>query len=187
MELDLLAQAALEGRGVAVGGLPQACNTGLDRKQFSLLFIRKMLLKLISCNGARTDNRKVTVQHVQELRHLIDGALADELTDLGNAGVIVDLALDLPLMQLLRTQILLYIASVGDHAAKLKDLDGLTALADALQCLQRVSGRFKANERTNNGHWNYQHHAHTKAENKIKQPLKKTVRQRTARLHLLNG
>ena len=57
-----------------------------------------MLFKLISCNGTRTNDRKVTVQHIEKLRYLIDGTLANELTDLGNAGVIVNLALNFPLM-----------------------------------------------------------------------------------------
>lgn len=130
-----------------------------------------MLLKFVSCNGTRTDDGKVTVQYAEELRHLIDGALANELAHLSNAGVVVDLTLDFPLTQLLRAQVLLHVAGIGDHAAKLKNLDSLTALADAILCVQRVAGRFKANERTNNCHWNYQYHAHAKTENKIKQPL----------------
>ena len=98
MKFDLLTCPALEGRGVAVGCLPQACDARLNRKQLSHFLIGKVLLKLISCNGARSHDGKVAVQHVQELRHFIDGALANELADLGNARVIVDLTLDFPLM-----------------------------------------------------------------------------------------
>ncbi len=98
MKFNYLTQSALEGRSVAVSRLPQARNAGLDRKQFSLFLIGKVLLKFVSCNGARSDDGKVAVQHAQELRHLINGALADELTDFGNARIIVDLALDFPLM-----------------------------------------------------------------------------------------
>ena len=91
------------------------------------------------CNGARPDDGKVAVQHVQELRHLINGTLADELPDFGNTGIIIDLALDFPLMQLLRTQILLHVAGIRNHAAKLKDLDGLTALAKTLLRVNRAA------------------------------------------------
>ena len=98
MKLDLLTQATLERRSVAIGCLPQARNAGLDRKQLGLFLIGKVLLKFVSCNGTRSDDRKIAVQHVQELRHLVNRALADELTDFGNAGIIVDLALDFSLM-----------------------------------------------------------------------------------------
>lgn len=101
--------------------------------------------------------------------------------------VVVDLALDFPLVQLLGAQILLHVAGIGDHAAKLKDLDGLTALTDTLLRVKRVSWRFKANECANDGYWNYQNNAHTKTENKIEQPLQETVSQCTARLYLLNS
>ena len=98
MEFNFLTQAALERRSVTVSRLPQACNAGLDRKKFSLFLIGKVLLKFVSCNGARSDDGKVAVQHAQELRHFINRALANELANLGYARIIVNLALDFPLM-----------------------------------------------------------------------------------------
>lgn len=56
MELDLLAQAALEGRGVAVGGLPQARDARGDAQQLLLLLVGEVLIQLVARDGARPDH-----------------------------------------------------------------------------------------------------------------------------------
>ena len=186
-KLYLLTQATFESRLITISRLPKSSNSRLDREQLSLFLIRKMLLKLIPCNGAGTNYGQITIQHIKKLRHLIDGALANKLTDLSNAGIVIDLALDFPLMQLLRTQILLHVTRIGDHATKLKNLDCLSTLANALLRIHRAAGRFKANECTHNGDRNEQQHTHQKTEHQIKQPFNKAITNRAARFNLFNG
>ena len=93
MEFNLLAQAALKRRGIAVSCLPQACDARGDAQQLPLLLVGEVLIELVACDGARADYGQITLQHVEELRYLVDGALADELAHLGDARVVVDLAL----------------------------------------------------------------------------------------------
>lgn len=139
MELDLLAQAALEGRGVAVGGLPQPRDARGDAQQLRLLLVREVLFELVARDGARTDYGQVALEHVEELRHLVDGALSDEPANLGDARVVVDLALDLPLAQLLGTQVLLHITGIRNHAAELKHADHPASPAHALLRVNRAA------------------------------------------------
>ena len=56
----------------------------------------------------------------------------------------------------------MYFASVGDHAAELKNLDGLSALANSFLRIHRTARRFKADERTHNGDRDKQQYAHQK-------------------------
>ena len=146
-----------------------------------------MLLELIPCNGARPNNRQVSVQDIDKLRHLVDRTFPNELTNLGNARIIVNLALNFPLMKLLRAQILLHVASIGDHATKLKNLYRLSALANALLRVHRAAGRFEANEHAHNGDRDKQQYAHQKTEHQIKQPLNKAIAKSTARFNLFNS
>lgn len=139
MELDLLPHAALEGRGVAVGGLPQARNARGDTQQLLLLLVSEVLIELVTRDGAWADYGQVALQHIEELRHFVDGALADELANLGDARVVVDLALDLPLVQLLGAQVLLNITGIRDHAAELKHADHPASPAHALLRVDRVA------------------------------------------------
>lgn len=139
MELNLLAQAALEGRGVAVGGLPQAGNARGDAQQLILLLVGEVLLQLVARDGARADYGQVALEHVEELRHLVDGALADELAHLGDARVVVDFTLHLPLVQLLGAQVLLHVVCIGNHAAELKHADHPASPAHALLRVDRAT------------------------------------------------
>ena len=61
MELNLLAQAALEGRGVAVGGLPQARDARGDAQQLRLLLVGEVLFELVARDGTRTDYGQVAL------------------------------------------------------------------------------------------------------------------------------
>ena len=139
MELNLLSQAALEGRGVAVGGLPQARDARGDAQQLLLLLVGEVLFQLVTCDGAWADNGQIALEHVEELRHLVDGALSDEPAHLGDARVVVDFALDFPLVQLLGAQVLLNVVGVGDHAAKLKHANHPASPAHALLRVDRTA------------------------------------------------
>lgn len=139
MELNLLAQAALEGRGVAVGGLPQARDARGDAQQLLLLLVGEVLIQLVARDGARPDHGQVALEHVEELRHLVDGTLSDELAHLCDARVVIDLALDLPLMQLLGAQVLAHVVCIGNHAAELKHADHPASPAHALLRVDRAA------------------------------------------------
>lgn len=171
MELDLLPHAALEGRGVAVGGLPQARNARGDSQQLLLLLVGEVLLQLVARDGARADDRQITLEHVEELRHLVDGALADELANLCDAWVVVDLSLDLPLVQLLGAQVLLHITCIRDHAAKLKHANHPASLAHALLRVDRAARGLHADRGTDTGHGNRQHRGAPGAESYIERSL----------------
>lgn len=152
MELDLLAQAALEGRGVAVGRLPEAGDAGPHAQELLLLLVGEVLLELVARDGARPDHGKVPLEHVEELRHLVDGAGADDAPDPGDARVGVDLSLYLPLSELLGRQVLLDVAGVGDHAAELKHANHPAPPAHALLRVDRTARRLRADRGADAGH-----------------------------------
>lgn len=171
MELDLLSLATLEGGGVAVGGLPQARDARGDTQQLLLLLLGEVLLQLIARDGARADDRQITLEHVEELRHLIDGALSDELAHLGDARVVVDLALDLPLVELHGAQVLVHIVGIGDHAAKLKHANHPASPAHALLRVDRAARRLRADRGADTGHGNRQHRGASSAECYVERSL----------------
>lgn len=175
MELDLLAQAAFEGRGVAVGGLPQARDARGDAQQFLLLLVSEVLIELVARDGARADYGQVALEHVEELRHLVDGALSDELAHPGDARVVVDLALDLPLAQLLGAQVLAHVVCIGNHAAELKHADHPASPAHALLRVDRAARRLHADRGADTGHGNRQHRGASGAEGYVECSLAYSV------------
>lgn len=171
MELNLLTQAALKGRSVAVGGLPQARDARGDAQQLLLLLVGEVLLQFVARDRTRADNGQVALEHVEELRHLVDRALADEPTHLGDARVVVDLALDLPLVELLRAQVPVHIVGVGDHAAQLKHADHPASPAHALLRVDRAARRLRADRGADACHGNSQHHGASGAEGYVEGSL----------------
>lgn len=171
MKLDLLAQAALEGRVVALRCLPEARDARGDTQQLILLLVGEVLLELVTRNRARADHGQITLEHVEELRNLVDGALADELPHLGDARVFVDFALHLPLAQLLRAQVLMHVARVGDHAAELKHADHPASPAHAFLRVDRTAGRLRADRGADSGYGNRQHRGASGAEGYIERSL----------------
>ena len=87
---------------------------------------------LLVHNGARPHDGHVTLKNVDELRELIKRCLAQEAANAGHTGVVVHLALGLPLAQLLGREVLLDVVSVRDHGAELEQLKVLAAKAQAL-------------------------------------------------------
>lgn len=171
MELYLLAQAALEGRSVAVGGLPQAGDARGDAQQLLLLLVGEVLIQLVARDGARPDHGQVALEHVEELRHLVDGALSDELAHLCDARVVVDLALDLPLVQLPGAQVLAHVICIGNHAAELKHADHPASPAHALLRVDRKARRLHADRGADTGHGNRQHRGASGTEGYIERSL----------------
>lgn len=138
MKLNLLAHAALEGRRIAVGGLPWACDARGDAQQFPLLIFGEVLLQFVARDGARADNGQIALEHVEKLRHLLDGAHTDELAHLCDAWVGTDLALNLALVELDGAQTLLHITGIRDHATKPKHANHPASPANALPRVDRT-------------------------------------------------
>ena len=166
-----MAQAALEGRGVAVGSLPKTRDARGDAQQLLHLLIGEVLLQLVARDGARADYGQVALEHVEELRNLVDGALADELAHLGDARVVVDFALHLPLVELLGAQVLLDVVCVDDHAAKLKHADHPASPAHAFLRVDRAARRLRTDRGTHSRHGNSQHNSATGAEGYVEGSL----------------
>lgn len=182
MQLDLLAQAALEGRGVAVGRLPEAGDAGCHRKKLIALLAGEVLFQLLARDGPGADHGQVALEHVQELRHLVDGALADESAHPGDARVVIDLALDLPLVELLGTQVLLDVSGVGDHAAQLKHADHPASPAHALLRVDGAARRLQADGGADARHGHGEHEGAGGAECYVEGSLAYAVAEGPGRL-----
>ena len=70
---------------IAVSNLPPSGNPGLHGQ--ALQVVLGVLRDLVGQRRARAHHGHLAQEHVQKLRELIDGMLADELSDLGDAGV----------------------------------------------------------------------------------------------------
>lgn len=181
MELDLLAQAALESRGVAVGCLPQSGDARRDAQQLLLLHVGEVLLQLVARDGARPDDGQIALEHIEELRHLVDGALTDEVAHPGDARVVVNLALYLPLVQLLGAQVLVHVVGIGDHAAQLKHADHPASPAHALLRVDRAARRLCADRGADAGHRNRQNRRAAGAEGYVERSLAYAVEEGSRR------
>lgn len=171
MELDLLTQTALECRRVAVGRLPEPGDSGADAQQLLLLPVGEVLLELRARDGTRPDHGQVAPEYVQELRHLVHGALADDAAHYGDARVVVDLSLHLPLAELRRAKVLFHVAGVGDHATELKHADHPSAPAHALLRVDRTARGLEADCGADRRHWKGQQDDARAAEDYVERSL----------------
>lgn len=136
-----------------------------------------MLFQLVTRDGTWSDYGQVTLENVEELRHLVDGAFADELAHLGDAWVVIDLALQLPLVQLLGAQVLAHVVCIGDHAAKLKHANHPSSPAHALLHVDRAARGLHADRGADTGHGNRQHRGASSAESYIERSLAYAVKE----------
>lgn len=141
-----------------------------------------MLIELVARDGARADYGQVALQHVEELRHFVDGALSNELAHLGDAWVVIDLALHLPLVQLLGAQVLLHIACIRDHAAKLKHANHPAFPAHALLRVDRTARGLRTDCGADPGHGDRQGRGASGAEGYIERSLAYAVEEGSRRL-----
>ena len=106
---------------VAVGNLPPAGDSWLHGK--ALQVVLRVLRHLVRQRRARSHDGHLAQEHVNELRELVDGVLADELADLGDARVLLHLehgAGDLVLLLELGEALI----GIFEHAAKLPHAEG---------------------------------------------------------------
>ena len=80
---------AVESGRVTLRDLPPAGDTGLHGQ--ALQVVLGVLRHLVGQRRARAHDGHLAQEHVEELRELVDGVLADELADLGDAGVLAHL------------------------------------------------------------------------------------------------
>ena len=139
--LQVPADHAVEAGGVSLRDLPPAGDPGLDGQ--ALQVVLGVLRHLVGQRRARAHDGHLAQEHVDELRELVDGVLADELADPGDARVLFhlehgagDLVLPLELGEAL--------VRVPVHAAELPHAEGGQAavavgLAHADLAVERVA------------------------------------------------
>ena len=119
--LQITSDHAVEVGVVVIGHLPPTGDAGLHGK--ALQVVLRVLCHLVGQRRARTDDGHLAQEHVEELRELVDGVLADELADLGDARVVPHLehgAGDLVLLLELGEALV----GVPVHAAELPHAEG---------------------------------------------------------------
>lgn len=189
--LKVAADHAVEIGVVAVGDLPPAGDPGLHGQ--ALQVVLGVLRHLVGQRRARAHNGHLAQEHIDELRELVDGVLAYELADPGDARVILhlehgagDLVLPLELGEAL--------FGVPVHGAELPHAEGGQAavavgLAHADLAVERVALALQADGRGQHqaGHGNDGQHA--SAEHDVERALDGAVAQARAVpvLHGLHG
>lgn len=132
-------------------------------------------------HGARANHGEVAGEHVQELRHLVEGGVAQEATDARHARVVVNLLLALPDLELLGVEVALgVVVRVGVHGAKLEDADGPAALPHALLAEDGAARGVEADGRADDGAGNQPHEARNAREDNVKGALHDPVAEATA-------
>ena len=119
---------AVEVGVVTVGHLPPASYAWLNGQ--TLQVVLGVLRDLIRQRRARAHHRHLPQEHVQELRELVDGVLADEPADPGDAGVLLHLehgAGDLVLL----LELIEAFVGVLVHGAELPHAEGRQAAVGA--------------------------------------------------------
>ena len=141
VELELLAAAVGVGGVVSRLHLPPARDAGLAAEE--LVEVVAVVRELLVDDRARADDAHLALEDVDELGELVEGGLAQDAADGGDARVVLDLALALPLGELLGREVLPDVAGVGHHGAELVEVEVAAVQADAAL---RVEGRTLALE-----------------------------------------
>ena len=189
--LEVAADHAVEPGGVALRDLPPAGDAGLHGK--ALQVVLGVLRHLVGQRRARAHDGHLAQEHVDELRELVDGVLADELADPGDARVLFhlehgagDLVLPLELGEAL--------VGVLVHAAELPHAEGGQAavavgLAHANLTVERVALALQADGRRQHKARDGDDGQHAAAEHDVEGTLHGAVAQASAIpvLHGLHG
>ena len=167
---------------VAVRHLPPARDTGLDGQALQVEL--RVLLDLARQRRTRAHDGHLAQEDVDELRKLVDRVLADELADLGDAGVFLhlehragDLVLLLELGQAL--------VGVLVHGAELPHAEGREAavavgLTHADLAVERVALALQADGRGEHQARHGNHGEHAPAEADVERAFDKAVAQTRA-------
>ena len=189
--LQVAADHAVEAGGVALRDLPPAGDSRLHGK--ALQVVLGVLRNLVRQRRARANDGHLAKEHVDELRELVDGVLADELADLRDAWVVLHLehgAGDLVLPPELRQALV----GVPVHAAELPHAEGGQAavavgLAHADLAVERVALALKADGGGQHQARDGDDGEHAAAEHDVERALYGAIAQARAVpvLHALHG
>ena len=123
-QLEGLALAILVLRVVARNGLPPAGDARRHRQEFHDRII--VSHELVGLDGTRADDAHLALEHVPELRNLVERGLTQKLADLGDARIIIHFVLGFPLLDLLGSQVLFDLVRPHHHRTQLVDVNGCT-------------------------------------------------------------
>src|SRR5258708_24818789 len=115
--------------------LPETRDPGFNVKAPEL--VKFVMVDVVDRMRTRPNQAHLLAQHIPELRQLIEAVAADNSTDTGDSGVVVDLE-DRALSLIAGTQVFLELCGVGDHGAKLVATE---AAAFGACALRRVDDR----------------------------------------------
>ena len=186
--LEITSDHAIEVGVVAIRHLPPAGDAGLDGQ--ALQVVLGVLRDLIRQRRPRADDGHLAQEHVRELRELVDGVLADEPADLGDAGVVPHLehgAGDLVLLLELGEALV----GVFVHGAELPHAEGGQAavavgLAHADLAVERVTLALQADGRGEHQARHGDDGQHAAAEHDVERALDGAVAEARA-VPIFNG
>ena len=177
--LKVAADHAVKVGIVAIGHLPPAGDTRLHGK--ALQVVLRVLRDLVGQRRSGAHDGHLAQENVQELRELVDGVLADELPDPGDAGVLLHLehgAGDLVLLLELGEALV----GVPVHGAELPHAEGGQAaigagLAHADLAVERVALALQADEYREHQAGDRDEDEHDSAKHDVERALDGTVGQ----------
>ena len=153
----------------AAAGLPHAGDAGAEGQPCPMVIL--VLLPLVHRGRAGADNAHISLQHVPELRKLVQGVRADKLADSGLPGSIEedlvpdDARIEFQLEHhavgdaVLGHKFLLPRVRVHVHRADLIDLEALAVLADTLLLIDDGTGGLSPDDRSDDQHDEQGEHA----------------------------
>lgn len=170
-KLYLLSAATFESGRISFRDLPQTGNARPHREKLISFRRRKMLLKLGPRYWPGAYHRKVAFQHIKKLRKLIEAGLANKSANAGDARIIINLALDLPLTYLIITEVFLHVTRIRDHTAEFKNANRPTIHSNALLRIDGSPCRLQTNGDACNANGNRQQNRDRRRKRYVENPF----------------
>lgn len=150
---------------------PPAGDAGLD---LVIQLQSAVHLQLPGHQRPGADDGHIALEDVDELGHLVQAGLAQQVAHLGDAGVVLEFLVFLPLLGVGRVlqHFLQNLPGVPDHGAEFDELEGLAVQAHpglGVEDRLRIPGEQEG--QLHNEHQRQQAHEADEAENHIHQPL----------------
>lgn len=173
-ELQELALAVLPGGAVPGGDLPPARDAGLAGEE--LVAGVAELIGLGLGHGPGAYDGEVAQEHVQELGHLVEGGPPEHAPHAGDPGVVVELLLAPPGLELLGGHVALRVlVGVGHHGAELEDADPPPVQAHSLLTEDRAARGVRADHGAEDGPGDEPHEAGDPGEGDVEGALDEAV------------
>jgi len=141
---------------VAAADLPQAGQAG-GHAQVVFAGGAVVLVEFVAHDGAGADDAHLALHHVPELGQFVEAGLADEATDAGDAGVVLELEVAVPFgagVGVFFEQFLEHLLGVGHHGAELVALELAAVAAQALVAVDDLLAGGQAHQ---HGHRQHDH------------------------------